>query len=84
VVCRRLIPVAVSFLDAELSSSHCVLVHCAAGRDRTAMTLASYLAASSHVDASQAISAVRRARPDALTAEGWEALARRVISSLWR
>ena len=82
--CRALLPVAVSFLEGQLSSDRCVLVHCAAGRDRTAMVLASYLAASTGIDATQAIATVRRARADALTADGWEALAERVISSLWQ
>lgn len=82
--CRLLLPRAVSFLEGQLASGRCVLVHCAAGRDRTAMVLASYLAASTGIDAAQAIATVRRARPDALTADGWEALAERVISALWR
>jgi len=82
-LCRAVIPGAVAFLEAEIGSGRCTLVHCAAGRDRTAMALASYLAATMGIEATQAISAVRRARPDALAADGWEAMARRVISSLW-
>lgn len=82
--CRAVLPAAVSFLQAELNAGRCALVHCAAGRDRTAMVLASYLSATGGVSAAEAISAVRGARPDALAADGWEAMARRVISSLWR
>ncbi len=82
--CHALLPAAVSFLEDQLASDRCVLVHCAAGRDRTAMAMASYLAASTGIEAAQAIATVRRARPDALTAEGWETLAVHVISSLWQ
>lgn len=81
--CLDALPKAVSFLETQICSGRCVLVHCAAGRDRTAMALAAYLASTQGVDVHRAIATVRNARPDALTAQGWEALAERVISSLW-
>ncbi len=81
--CFASLPSAVEFVRSELEAGRCLLVHCAAGRDRTALVLAGHLASESGVSATEAIATVRQARPDALTAEGWEALAQRVISHLW-
>ncbi len=81
-VCLARVPRAFAFLDAQLSAGRRVLVHCAAGRDRTGLVLAHYLARTRGLDAEGAIAQVRSARPDALLTEGWESLAVRVIRRL--
>jgi len=80
--CRLALPRAFAFLDAQLTAGRRVLVHCAGGRDRTGLVLAHYLAHTRGLAAEEAIALVRVQRRDALGAEGWEALALRVIREL--
>jgi protein-tyrosine phosphatase len=80
--CLAALPRALAFLSAELEAGRRVLVHCFAGRDRTGMLLALFLARRDGLPADQAIARVREVRPEAISAPGWEALALRVIPTL--
>ena len=82
--CRTKLPDTSAFIKAELGAGRSVLVHCAAGRDRTAMVIAHYLATCMGVSARQAITVVRHHRPDALAAEGWEVMTSRIITEARR
>jgi protein-tyrosine phosphatase len=77
--CLDALPRALEFLTIELAAGRRVLVHCRAGRDRTGLVLALYLAGKESLPAAEAIRRVRLARPDAIAATGWEAMALRVI-----
>lgn len=77
--CVEALPRAWGFVAAQLAGRRRVLVHCYAGKDRTGMLLALFLAKRDGLPAPAAIARVRSVRPLALTAPGWEALALEVI-----
>jgi protein-tyrosine phosphatase len=77
--CIEALPRAFAFLSAQVSEGRRVLVHCYAGKDRTGMLLALFVAKQESLSAEAAIRKVREVRPLALTAPGWEALALEVI-----
>ncbi len=77
--CVDALPRAYAFLSAHVSNGRRVLVHCHAGKDRTGMLLAVWVAKMEGLSAPEAIRRVREARPLAITAPGWEALALSVI-----
>ena len=81
-VCRDALPKALAFADAQIDRGHAVLVHCSAGKDRTGLFLAYYLACREGLSAERAIAKLRQVRPVALSAPGWEALAIEVIDGL--
>lgn len=82
--CLARVPRAFEFLDAQISAGRGVLVHCAAGKDRTGMVMAHYLARTQGLDAEAAIARVRAVRASALSAAGWEGMALRVVRALAR
>jgi protein-tyrosine phosphatase len=77
--CCEALPRAFAFLDAQVAKGRRVLVHCYAGKDRTGMLLALYVARQHGLSASAAIRKVREVRPLAITSPGWETLALAVI-----
>ena len=77
--CVEALPPALAFLFAQLSRGRRVLVHCHAGKDRTGMLLALFVAKRDGLAAGEAIRKVREVRPPAVSAPGWEALALAVI-----
>lgn len=78
-LCRELLPEALDRIDEWRSGRKVVLVHCAAGKDRTGLVMASYVARRERLGARKAIARVRRVRSNALTACGWEELALRLL-----
>ena len=68
-----------SFIEAQVGQGRAVLVHCSAGKDRTGIVMAHYLMRRDGLDPEQAIAAVRRVRPFAISSMGWEALALAVL-----
>jgi protein-tyrosine phosphatase len=73
------LPRALAFVGAQMSGGRRVLIHCHGGRDRTGMLLAALVAKQEGLSAAAAIARVREVRPDAITADGWEAFALQVI-----
>jgi protein-tyrosine phosphatase len=59
-----------------------VLVHCRSGKDRTGLFLSYYLCVIEGLTPSEAVREVRRVRPIALSAEGWESFSYRVLAEL--
>lgn len=81
-ICVNALPRALSFALRSIENHQSVLVHCSSGKDRTGMFLAYYLCATESLTPSEAIREVRRLRPIALSAEGWEKLAYQVLGQL--
>jgi protein-tyrosine phosphatase len=73
------LPRAYAFVADQMARRRRVLVHCHAGKDRTGILLALVVAKQDGVSAATAIARVRKVRPPAITATGWEALALTVI-----
>ena len=67
------------FIQENVDRGRRVLVHCAGGKDRTGLVLAHYMAKRENLDAAEAIRRLREIRPEALSAEGWEGMARELI-----
>jgi protein-tyrosine phosphatase len=61
-------------LKAHLPRKEPILVHCNSGKDRTGLLLAYYLITRRGLSARRALKAVRKQKPDALTASGYEDL----------
>jgi protein-tyrosine phosphatase len=69
---------ALGSIDRERS----VLVHCSSGKDRTGLFLSYYLCVTEGLGPGDAIREVRRVRPIALSADGWESFAYKVLGEL--
>jgi protein-tyrosine phosphatase len=80
--CIEALPRALDHMNRELAAGRRTLVHCFAGRDRTGMLLALFLARRDGLAAADAIARVRKVRPEAISAPGWEEMALRVITRL--
>jgi protein-tyrosine phosphatase len=78
--CLDALPRALSFAVGMIECRGNVLVHCSSGKDRTGLFLSYYLCKMEGLEPGEAIQEVRRVRPIAFTAEGWEAFARQVLA----
>lgn len=67
---RQMEPV-VDFIAAQVASGRPTLVHCHAGKDRTGVVLAGYLVRHRGLTPDEAVRAVRRANPIAMSAPGF-------------
>lgn len=79
-VCLRALPAAHAFVGEQLSNGRITVVHCSSGKDRTGLFLAYHLIREGGLSPAEAIEEVRRARPIALTAPGWDDFALDVLS----
>lgn len=79
--CLDALPVAYDYVREELDQKRTVLVHCTSGKDRTGLFMCYFLIRESGISVREAIVAVKRARPIALSAEGWEDLAEAVLTA---
>jgi len=70
--CLTALPRAFQFTVDSIESGKRVLVHCSSGKDRTGMFLCYYLYKAEGLPPLEAIQEVKRVRPIALSAEGWE------------
>ena len=59
-------------LDIHLPRREPVLVHCNSGKDRTGLLLAYYLVSRKGVSSKRALKMLRKLKPDALSASGYE------------
>ena len=80
--CIDALPKALRFVLGSIESGRRVLVHCSSGKDRTGMFLAYFLCATEGLAPTRAIEEVRRVRPVALSAEGWEVFTLEVLREL--
>ena len=77
--CLTALPIAFAYTVDAIKSNRGVLVHCRSGKDRTGMFLSYYLCKAEALSPLQAIREVKRVRPIALTAEGWETFTLEVL-----
>jgi protein-tyrosine phosphatase len=80
-LCAHALPQAYAFVRAQMAQGRSTLVHCSSGKDRTGLFFCYFLMRHARMAAGEAIEAVRKVRPVALSAEGWEDFAIRVLSS---
>jgi protein-tyrosine phosphatase len=81
-ICLRALPHALAFAACSIDARRGVLVHCRSGKDRTGLFLSYYLCMTEGLTAAEAIREVRRVRPVALSAEGWEAFSYEVLGAV--
>jgi hypothetical protein len=79
-ICLDALPKAHAFAAAHVAAGRAVLVHCTAGKDRTGLFLSYFLMRQAGLTPHGAIEAVRRVRPMALSAAGWDTFAREVLA----
>jgi protein-tyrosine phosphatase len=81
-ICISALPRALSFVVSSIDRRRGVLVHCRSGKDRTGLFLTYYLCVTEGLTPSDAIQELRRVRPIALSAEGWESFSFQVLGEL--
>ncbi|MDH3759622.1 MAG: dual specificity protein phosphatase family protein [Gammaproteobacteria bacterium] len=80
--CLAMLPAALDYLLAVMTKGKTPLVHCTAGKDRTGLTMCHYLCQCEGFHPRAAIDEVRRVRPIALSASGYETFAFEVLNAL--
>lgn len=80
--CVAMLPRAYDFLACVIDGGRIPLVHCTAGKDRTGLVLSDYLCRAEGFAPLDAIGEVRRVRPIALSARGYEDFALEVLTAL--
>ncbi len=79
--CVNTLPQAYDYVRSELDRQRAVLIHCTSGKDRTGLFMCYFLMRESGLSVDEAILTVRRVRPIALSAEGWEDPAAAVLAA---
>ena len=77
--CKAALPVATGWVRELESAGIATLVHCHSGKDRTGLFMAHYLMESRGLSPEAAIAEVKRVRPIALSAPGWDDFALAVL-----
>ena len=80
--CVGMLPRAYDYLAGVIDSGRIPLVHCTAGKDRTGLVLCYFLCRAEGYAPPDAIREVRRVRPIALSAPGYEDFAFEVLTAL--
>lgn len=80
--CLEALPKALRFILDAHTAGKTVLIHCTSGKDRTGLLMSYYLCVSEGLSPQQAIEEVKRVRPIALSAPGWNEFAREVLGAL--
>jgi len=79
-----MLPAALEYLLAVMAKGKTPMIHCTAGKDRTGLTMCYYLCQCEGYSPRDAIDEVRRVRPIALSATGYEAFSLELLNALQR
>lgn len=80
--CALVLPRALEYVQDELAAGATLLLHCNSGKDRTGLVMAALWMRREGGTVEEALAAVRAVRPIALSARGWEEMARRLLARL--
>lgn len=80
--CLEMLPRACDYIVGVIERGKIPLVHCTAGKDRTGLILCHYLCHREGYEPREAVAEVRRVRPIALSAVGYEEFSLRVLHAL--
>ena len=80
--CLEMLPRAYDYIVGVIEQGRVPLIHCTAGKDRTGLVMCHYLCRREGFEPREAVNEVRRVRPIALSASGYEEFAIDVLSSL--
>lgn len=78
-ICLEALPKAFAFVQRNIDAGKAVLIHCTSGKDRTGLLMSYYLMRTQGITVEEAIVEVRRVRPIALSAAGWDEFAREIL-----
>lgn len=82
--CLITLPAALAYLLSAIDQGKTPLIHCSSGKDRTGLIMCHYLCQCEGYQPRDAIDEVRRVRPIALSATGYEDFSFEVLSALKR
>jgi protein-tyrosine phosphatase len=68
------------FVQENIEAGRSVMIHCSSGKDRTGLLMSYFLMRTRGLTVDEAILEVRRVRPIALSAIGWDEFGREVLS----
>jgi len=80
-ICLEALPQAFAFVDEHIAAGKAVMIHCTSGKDRTGLLMSYYLMRTQGMTVDEAILEVRRIRPIALSAAGWDEFAREILGT---
>jgi protein-tyrosine phosphatase len=78
-ICLEALPKAFAFVQQNIENGKAVMIHCRSGKDRTGLLMSYYLIRTQGMTVDEAILEVRRVRPTALSAVGWEEFGREIL-----
>lgn len=78
--CRQVLPRALDFVDKMQDLGRATLVHCHSGKDRTGLFMVYYLVRTHGLSSEAALATLKKVRPIALSADGWEQFANEVLA----
>jgi protein-tyrosine phosphatase len=81
-ICVEALPRAFAFVQKHVDAGKAVLIHCTSGKDRTGLLMSYYLMRTQGMTVEQALSEVRRVRPIALSALGWNEFGLEILRSV--
>jgi protein-tyrosine phosphatase len=79
-ICLDALPKAFAFVQENIEAGQAVMIHCTSGKDRTGLLMSYFLMRTRGMTVNEAILEVRRVRPIALSAIGWDEFGREVLS----
>jgi hypothetical protein len=81
-ICAAGLPKAFDFIERTTNTGRSVMIHCTSGKDRTGLLMSYFLIRTQGLSIDEAIREVRRVRPIALSAVGWEDFGREILARL--